>query len=94
MFHVRVLRSGVPQTEAYPLGGLPPGLPYQDLKPKAGQDGDRSGDQTDPTHLTTCNPYLYRFLHPSACRIPLAVTWSYLPHPKIGHTDGRLMHAN
>ena len=27
-FHVRGLGSGVPRTEAYPLGGLPPGLPW------------------------------------------------------------------
>ena len=70
-FHVRVLRSGVPQTEAYPQGGLPPGLPMGSLSSAAVTSGDRSGDQIDHGHLTTQSYCLYLCLHPTACRMPL-----------------------
>ena len=70
------------------LPAYPPGLPWYVLRRKRRSNGDRSGDQQAGVCLTTYLTWLFRCLHPTACRIP---GWS--PDPVV-HPDGPKVRRN
>lgn len=70
------------------LPAHPPGLPWYVLRRKRRSNGDRSGDQQAGVCLTTYLTWLFRCLHPTACRIP---GWS--PDPVV-HPDGPKVRRN